>query len=178
VSKYEDQITPPPHAVYLQVVVERRDLGAGVVEDVRDPGRVVEVGVEELEVLAHAVPRGHAAAQPVVVVHDAPAAGPSVVGPQQLTFGVVVEDVGAALAEVAVFVQPVLDVAQTRDAVPEVVAQRQDAGAVPRVEQVEVTVQVVAVAPRGPVIHLDGNKRGGQGEGCNSRLFYILNILF
>lgn len=67
---------------YLQVIVERRDVRAGVVEDVCDPGWVVEVSVEELKVLSQAVPRGHPAAQPVVVIHDAPAAGASIVGPQ------------------------------------------------------------------------------------------------
>lgn len=49
----------------------------------------------------------------------------------------------------------VLHVAQARDAVSEIVAERREAGAVPGVEEVQVTVQVVAVAPRGPVIHLE-----------------------
>lgn len=44
---------------YLEVIVEGRDLGAGVVVDVGDPCRVVQVGVEELQVLTQAVPRRH-----------------------------------------------------------------------------------------------------------------------
>ena len=126
-----------------------------MVEDVRDPGWVVQVGVEELKVLSQAVPRGHPAAQSVVVIHDAPAAGTSVVGPQELTFGVVVKDVRATLAEETVFIQAVLDVPQACDAVSEVVAEGQNAGAVPGIQQVEVTVQVVAVAPRRPVVYLN-----------------------
>lgn len=126
-----------------------------MVEDVCDPGRVVEVSVEELKMLPQAVPRGHPAAKPVVVIHNAPAARASVVGPQQLTFGVVVKNIGTTLAEEAVFIQAVLDISQARDAVSEVVAERQDAGTVPGVQQMEVTIQVVAVAPGRPVIHLD-----------------------
>lgn len=119
-----------------------------------DPGRVVEVGVKELQVLAQAVPGGDPAAQPIVVVDHAPAAGAPVVGPQQLALGVVVKDVRAALAQEAVLVQAVLDVTQAGDAISQVVAQRKDAGAVAGVEQVEVAVQVIAVAPRGPVVDL------------------------
>lgn len=130
-----------------------------MVEDVCHPCRVVEVGVEELKVLSQAVPRGDPAAQPVVVIHDAPAAGASVVGPQQLSFGVVVKNIGAPLAEEAVLIHAVLDISQARDAVSEVVAERQDAGTVPGIQQMEVTVQVVAVAPGRPVIHLDETRK-------------------
>lgn len=71
---------------------------------------MVQVSVEELEVLSQAVPRGHPTAKPVVVVHHAPASRSSVVGPQELAFGIVVENVRAALAEETVLVQAVLDV--------------------------------------------------------------------
>lgn len=64
-----------------------------MVKDVRDPGWVVEVSIEELKVLSQAVSRGHPAAQPVVVIHNAPAAGASIVGPQQLTFGIIVKNI-------------------------------------------------------------------------------------
>ena len=74
--------TSPYTHTYLQVVVERRDVRAGVIEDVRDPGWVVEVSIEELKVLSQAVPRRNPAAQSIVVIHDAPAARASIVGPQ------------------------------------------------------------------------------------------------
>lgn len=64
-----------------------------MVEDVCDSGRMVKISIEELKVLSQTVPRGHPAAQPVVVVHDAPAARASVVGSQQLAFGVVVKNI-------------------------------------------------------------------------------------
>ena len=44
-----------------------------MVVHVCDPRGVVEVGVEELQMLAQAVPGGHAAAQAVVAVLDGPA---------------------------------------------------------------------------------------------------------
>lgn len=46
-----------------------------MVVDVGDPGGVVEVGVEELQVLSQAVPGGHAPTQAVVAVLDGPAGG-------------------------------------------------------------------------------------------------------
>lgn len=110
-------------------------------------GRVVEISVEELEVLSQAVPGRHPAAQAVVMIHHTPATGAAVVGPQELPFGIVVENVRTALAEKAVFIHAVLNVSQTRDAVSEIVAERQDASAVPGIQQMEVTVEVVAVAP-------------------------------
>lgn len=128
-----------------------------MIKDVRDAGRIVEVSIEELKVLSQAVPRGHPASQTVIVIHHAPSSGASIVGPQQLTFGAIVENVGAALAEKTVLVHAILDVSQASDAIPEVVSEGQDAGAVAGVEQMEVTVQVVAVAPGGPVVHLQSN---------------------
>lgn len=58
---------------YLQVVVQRCDLGAGVVVNMCYPGGVIQVSVEELQMLAQAVPGGHSAAQPVVSILDGPA---------------------------------------------------------------------------------------------------------
>lgn len=126
-----------------------------MVEDVCDPGRVVKVRIEELQVLPQAVPCGHPAAQAVVVIHNAPATGATVVGPQELTFGVIVKDVGTTLAKESIFIQAVLDISQARNAVSQIIAEWQDAGAVPRIQQMEVTVQVVAVAPGRPVIYLE-----------------------
>lgn len=60
---------------YLQIVVKGRDLRAGVVIDVSDPGGVVQVGVEELQVLAQTVSRCHPSAQTIVTVLDGPAGG-------------------------------------------------------------------------------------------------------
>lgn len=131
---------------------------------------MVEVSVEELKVLPQAVSRGHPATEPVIVVHDAPASRPSVVGPQELTFGVIVENVRATLTQEAVFVQPILDISQARNAISEVITERQDPGTVPGIQQVEVTVEVVAVAPGRPVIHLEKTKQ--NNDFCDSDSFY------
>lgn len=82
---------------------------------------MVEVGIEELKVLTQAVPCGHPAAESIVVVDHAPASGASVISPEELSFGVVVKDVGTTLAEEAVLVQAILDISQAGDAVSEVV---------------------------------------------------------
>lgn len=58
---------------YLQIVVERGDLRAGVVVDVGDPGGVVQVSIEELQVLAQTVPGCHTPTQAVITVLDGPA---------------------------------------------------------------------------------------------------------
>lgn len=122
-----------------------------------DTGWIVEIGVEELKVLSQAVPGGHPASQTVIVIHHAPSSGASIVSPQQLAFGVIVENVGATLAEEAILIHAILDVSQASDAISEVVSEGQDAGAVAGVEQMEVTIQVVAVAPGRPVVHLQSN---------------------
>lgn len=96
-----------------------------------DPGWIVEVSIEELQVLSHAVPRGHSTSQSVIVIHHAPSSRASIVSPQQLTFGVIVENVEATLAEEAVLVHAILDVSHARDAISEVVSEGQDSGAVP-----------------------------------------------
>ena len=57
-----------------------------MVIDVCDAGGVVEVGVEELQMLAQAVPGGHTAAQAVIAVLDGPA-GRLAVDPLQKTCG-------------------------------------------------------------------------------------------
>lgn len=69
---------------YLQIVVKGRDLGAGVVVDVGDPGGVVQVSVEELQVLAQTVSRRHTPTQTVVTVLDGPT-GRFTVNPNQKT---------------------------------------------------------------------------------------------
>lgn len=46
-----------------------------MVVDVRDPGRVVQVSVEELQVLTQTVSRCHASPQTVVTVLYSPARG-------------------------------------------------------------------------------------------------------
>lgn len=56
-----------------------------MVVDVGDPGRIVEIGVEELQMLAQAVPRGHAPTQTVVTVLDGPASRLTV-DPEQETW--------------------------------------------------------------------------------------------
>lgn len=58
---------------YLQIVVKGRDLRAGVVVDVGYPGGIVQVRIEELQVLAQAVPRCHSPTQAVITVLDGPA---------------------------------------------------------------------------------------------------------
>ncbi|CAB1353027.1 unnamed protein product, partial [Coregonus sp. 'balchen'] len=137
----------------LQVVVEREWLYTWV-----DPAGVVEICVEELQVLSLVGLPGDAAAQAVVAVADAPPPRCAAVRLLQQPVGVVDEDVGATLAQDTVLIHAVLHVAQAGDAVAQVVAQRQQAGAVPRVQQVQVAVQVVAVAPGGPVVDFDPDK--------------------
>lgn len=60
---------------YLKIIIEGCDLGAGVVIDVGDPGRVVQVSVEELQVLTQTVSRCHAPTQTVIAVLYGPAGG-------------------------------------------------------------------------------------------------------
>lgn len=59
--------------MYLQIVVEGCDLRAGVVVDMCDPGWVVQVSIEELQVLAQTVSRCHTPTQTVISVLDGPA---------------------------------------------------------------------------------------------------------
>lgn len=107
----------------LQVVVQRRDEAAAVVVHVADPGGVGQVGVEELQLLAAAAACGHAPAQPIVAVPHRALAGPVVDAGEQ-TIGVVLKQVVGALPQEAVLVHAVLQLAQVRDAVALVVAQR------------------------------------------------------
>lgn len=143
-----------------------------MIEDVRHPGWMVEVSIEELKVLPQAVPRGHPATEPIIVIYNAPASWTSVVRPQELTFGVIVKNVRPTLTQEAVFVQAILDISQARNAISEVVTQRQDPGTVPRIQQVEVTVKVVAVAPGRPIIHLETNN-----DVCKSELWILQPLM-
>lgn len=111
----------------LQVVIQRGDQVAAVVVQVADPGGLGQVGVEELQLLALAALGGHAPTQPVVAVPHGVLAQP-VVHAREQTVGVVLEQVVGALAEEPVFVHGVLQLAEVRDAVSLVVAQRSEPG--------------------------------------------------
>lgn len=111
--------------VTLEVIVQRRDQIAAVVVQVADPGRVWQIGIKELQLLALAALGGHAAAQSVVAVPHG-ALGHAVEDAGQQAIGIVVEQVVCSLAEEAVVVHAVLQLAEMRDAVPLVVAQRRE----------------------------------------------------
>lgn len=109
--------------VALEVVVQRRDQVAAVVVQVAHPGGVRQVGVEELQLLALAVLRGHAPAQAIVAVPDGALRRPVEDAGQQAV-GVVIEQVVGSLAEEAVVVHAVLQFPEVCDPVPLVVPQR------------------------------------------------------
>ena len=58
---------------YLQIIVKGCDLGAGVVIDMGDPGWVVQVSIEKLQVLTQVVSRSHTPTQTIIAVLDRPA---------------------------------------------------------------------------------------------------------
>lgn len=57
---------------YLQIIVKGGDLRTGVIIDVGDPGGVIQVSVEELQMLAQTVSRCYTPAQTVITVLDGP----------------------------------------------------------------------------------------------------------
>lgn len=111
----------------LEVVVQRRDQIAAVVVQVTDPGGVRQVSIKELQLLALAALGGHAPAQSVVAVPHG-ALGHTVEDPCQQSVGVVVEQVVRPLAEEAVVIHAVLQLAKVRDAVSLIVAQWRQPG--------------------------------------------------
>lgn len=111
----------------LQVVVQRCDQIAAVVVHVAHPGGVGQIGIKELQLLAVAALGGHAAAQPIVAVPHG-VLSHSVEHSGEQAVGVVFEQVVGPLPEEAVIIHTVLQLAEVRDAVPLVVAQRRQSG--------------------------------------------------
>lgn len=64
------------------------------------------------------------------------------------TFGVVFKYLSSSLSEEAVLIQPILNISQPSDSVPQVVAQRGQTPAVPRVQQMQIPVQIVIISER------------------------------
>lgn len=141
--------------VSLKVIVEGCDFGTGVVVNMCNPGWVAQVSVEVLHVLAQAALAGYSAAESVVAILNRPAAALAVDAHQE-PFGVVLEDLRAPLTEEAVFIHSVLDISQASNAVSQVVAQWKEPGAVPCIQQMQITVEIIRVAPHDLFVQVHG----------------------
>ena len=122
----------------LKVVVQRRDQIAAVVIQVADPGGVWQVSIKELQLLALAALGGHTPPQPVVAVPHG-VLGHAVEDVGQQAVGVVVEEVIGSLAEEAIVVHAVLQLAEVCDAVSLVVAQRSQSGIRPNTYEMQLS---------------------------------------